>query len=254
MPTLITLSLLSLALAQPRDAGRVQSGEDIQAWRALQATSPDDPAALKGFVEEFPSSPLAELAYSQLIALDGDRPELSPVAMARLDSSLGHHQDSLTRRPTQVAVATLSLAPSTASLAPASASFDLSPRLELGAVGELDVAALYLGGGMHGTLSGLGARGVLGNGVREAALVTQLHPFPELRLEPYAELSAGWVRKWDSASLRHGPLLATALGTYAPLTSGLSLTAAAELRWSEAGASLTSPLSPRLRVGLTWSF
>ena len=64
---LLTIGLVSEALAQPQDAARVVSGQDIVAWRALPQ---DDPQALRVFIQEYPSSPLAERAFTQLQVLD----------------------------------------------------------------------------------------------------------------------------------------------------------------------------------------
>lgn len=253
MLPLIILTLLHTASAQPRDAGRVQFGEDIQAWQALVAEDPDDPEALRAFVEDFPTSPLAEVAYARLNQLGGPKPELSPVVLARMDASLDAHRDALSRRPTQVAVATLPMGAAT--LAPgAGGRSGLAPRIELGAFGEPDCTAVYLGGGLHGELAGLGARGARGNGVWDAVGFVQLHPLGAPRLEPYLELSAGMVSKWNAETSRQGPVAAAALGAYAPLTHSMSLSGAAELRYSEAGASVNAAWGPRVRLGLTWTF
>ncbi len=104
---IMLLALASASLAQPRDAARVQAGEDLAAWRAIQASDAQDPEALKDFIEDFPSSPLAELAYRNLGALQA---ELSPSnQLSRLSASYERHQADLQRRPTHVVVATLSV-------------------------------------------------------------------------------------------------------------------------------------------------
>lgn len=56
---------------------QVVTGEDLSAWQRLEnltLTGPDAVAAYRGFVVTYASSPLAEAAWSRLVALGGDAP------------------------------------------------------------------------------------------------------------------------------------------------------------------------------------
>ncbi len=101
-----------VALAQPLE---VVSGEDLEAWRALPRQHVPDAQLIAGwqvFIERYPSSPLAEVAWQRLDqtgGLDSDwasAPELQPV-LQRLERSHQAHELELQRRATQVAVADL---------------------------------------------------------------------------------------------------------------------------------------------------
>ncbi|MCB9759603.1 MAG: hypothetical protein H6739_07155 [Alphaproteobacteria bacterium] len=101
------------AQAQPRDVARVQAGEDIVAWRQLSALpAAAQPEALQAFVQEFPSSPLAEVALRRLMELELSPPDLPAVTLTRLNNSYLSHEQALQRTPAQVAVATVELSSS----------------------------------------------------------------------------------------------------------------------------------------------
>lgn len=67
------LAMLSLpALAQPLE---VASGDDLHAWQALELqrlSGAEAVAAYRGFLERFAASPLSEVAWGRLVALQAD--------------------------------------------------------------------------------------------------------------------------------------------------------------------------------------
>ncbi len=110
---MILVLLLASALAQPV---QVVTGKDLSAYRALQATEPgsiEEIDALRRFLSDHPSSALAEVAWSRLVALGAHTGEWTrqpglKKQLARLESSRLQHQADLDRSTAAVASVTLS--------------------------------------------------------------------------------------------------------------------------------------------------
>jgi hypothetical protein len=109
---LLTLLAIPTAHAQP---GEVAAGEDIGAWREMQARHLEGEAAASGYEEflaRYPTSPLAEVAWAHLRDLglleeiEHTRPELRP-HLQDLERSWTLHQEALNRTPKAVVVADL---------------------------------------------------------------------------------------------------------------------------------------------------
>ena len=111
----LMLSLLvGSTLAGPADP--IAAGEDLVAWRALQDET--DPVAWRGFVLEYPDSPLAELAWRRLAEV-GHAPDASAnPGLRRIATSYEHHEADLARTPEGIAVAPLRLEPTAEEAAP----------------------------------------------------------------------------------------------------------------------------------------
>lgn len=192
---ILLAALTATGLAQPRDAARVQAGDDLVAWRAIQDTTPRDPAALVAFVQEFPSSPLAELAYRALVELEAELPPSGQ--LNRLAASYAHHEADLRRRPAHVVVATISVRTASeqtaqAELAPASpvraliqpvaeGGVGLGPGLYLGAGAELGPVALTVRGELANPATDDGFGSDLGLSLRYAPAPVEWRPFFELQ-------------------------------------------------------------------------
>lgn len=126
------------------------------AWRELPQ---DDADALRGFIREYPSSPLSERAFTRLQELGEADSVLPPTAQRGLESSADTHQALLVRPTGLVAVATLDLSP--VELQAQSTTPTWSPRLELGLGSNL------AGSGQLGLTLGTGVqRGWLGGVTR----------------------------------------------------------------------------------------
>lgn len=133
------------------------------AWRALPQ---DDPQALRGFIQEYPSSPLAERAFTRLQELDEEDGVLAPGAQRSLASSADSHHRVLARPTGSVFVATLSMQPQPVS----SSSRSLRPRVELGAATWGSELGMSLGAGLQGHTFGAVARTRFGEGRGELQL------------------------------------------------------------------------------------
>ncbi len=194
MLALALLLALGTARAQPRDAGRVQAGEDLARWRALQRDDPGDVDALLAFIEDFPSSPLAELAYGALVAAEAELPADFRGSLSRVSSSYHRHREALTRQPAAVAVATLELEPKQE---PERPEVRLLGRVDRGErVAELGLGmsaqpGLYMGLGARLGPIGLAGRGLLDEEGLRAGAALRYEPWRYWRLSPFAELS--WV-------------------------------------------------------------
>jgi hypothetical protein len=189
---LLLLATTEPALAQPRDAARVQQGEDIVAWREVDAS---DDRQLRAFADEFPSSRLADRALAQLDELpEGAEPtEAQPVQTLRI----GEQQDmgQIEQR----------------------SESRLDPMVELGWTGGQHTAGMYLYTGVTGDHLGVAVRGTAGTdgldlGFALRGTLSQDH------LSPYAELLAE----------ARQPALGVALGVAQPLRRGFSLSLAVE--------------------------
>ena len=185
------------ALAQPQDAARVVSGEDIVAWRALPQ---DDPEALRGFIQEYPSSPLSERAFTRLQELDQEEGVLSPAGQRSLESSANTHHRMLSRPSGSVSVATLNLsaAPSTADRG-SFGSGSFQARAEVGAATWGTNLGLSLGAGLQGQYFGTMLRTRWGDERGEMHLAARAElPFFSA-CTPYAELMG--ARRFKGADL-----------------------------------------------------
>ena len=218
-------SLIFTVAAQPRDAVRVQAGEDLVAWRALQEESA--PAELRRFIADFPSSPLAEVAYRRLLEQEAERAALP--SNARLAASYARHEEALQRQPAHVAVAELPVdtlsEPSTRDL--------LSPIAE-GGVG--------LGPGVY-----VGAGAALG-GVSLTARA-QIEERPDLSASlRYAPARWSWrpllELRFDALEVQ----TAGALGVRRDLSEGYALEIAGGAGWDFTEATW----SPELRLGIVY--
>ena len=196
--TSLMLALSSTALAQPRDAGRIQSGEDLTAWRTLQRDAPDDVDALVDFLEAFPSSPLAELAYRELVeaaSSPSGRAQLPADFRgntARLSTSYHRHQEALSRTPAGVAVARLEVsgAVEAASAQPATAlrweRLDTGIHVETGAA-LTSLPAFYAGVGAQAGALSLTGRGLFDEESFALGAALRYDPWRYWRVSPFAE-------------------------------------------------------------------
>ncbi len=189
---LILLTLLQTAWAQPRDAARVQQGEDIVAWRQVDASSSEQ---LQRFAEEFPSSRLAARAMAALAEQPSGQSELGsrPVETLRV----GDQQDL--------------------SQVEQRSERQLNPMVEIGWTGAQHESGLYLYAGVSGDHLGAALRTTAGTegvdlGVAFRGTLSQEH------LSPFAEALA---------SARQ-PALGLAVGVAQPLRRGFSLSLAVE--------------------------
>ncbi len=233
---LLTIGLGPEALAQPQDAARVVSGEDIVAWRALPQ---DDPEALRGFIQEYPSSPLSERAFTRLQELDQEEGVLSPAGQRSLESSANTHHRMLSRPSGSVSVATLNLsaAPSTADRG-SFGSGSFQARAEVGAATWGTNLGLSLGAGLQGQYFGTMLRTRWGDERGEMHLAARAElPFFSA-CTPYAELMG--ARRFKGADL--SPWAAgAALGASLPLADKLGVQASAEY-WNDSGVGLYAAL------------
>lgn len=233
---LLTIGLVSEALAQPQDAARVVSGQDIVAWRALPQ---DDPQALRVFIQEYPSSPLAERAFTQLQVLDREDGVLAPAAQRGLVSSADSHHRALSRPSGSVSIATLNLGaapspPYTRSLSTRS----LRPRTEVGAATWGTHLGLSLGAGLQGQYFGAMVRTRWGNAKGEFQLAARAELPIFAACTPYAELLG--ARRFVGVDLN--PWAAGgAVGASLPLADKLGLQASAEY-WNDSRVGLHAAL------------
>jgi hypothetical protein len=236
----IALLLLTstLANAQPREDERIRRGEDIEAWRQVQDSQ--DPADHQAFIEEFPSSPLSELAYRRLNELDPAAADLNPVTDARLSSSTERHDRDLDRTQPQVAVATLSLA-APVTLAPEPTTRVLAPQMELGAMGWSGGPGVYVAGGLSRKRVSVWARGQGGAQRLDLALAARVSWRPGT-LTPYAELVGAWSPTGSTLGL------GGAVGVTQPLAKGFGLGLAVETM------AFGLPKGVTLRLGATKTF
>ena len=190
--TLLLLTLLTPAEAQPRDAARVQQGEDIAAWRQVDV---DDPEQLRAFVEEFPSSRLAARA------------------LADLEGGAGVAQ------PPVVEVETLQVGAQVVDVSQVQVHSErsLSPMVELGWTGTQNAAGMYLYTGVRGDHLGVALRGTAATDGLDLGVAVRGTLWND-QLSPYAEL-LGEVRD---------PALGAALGVQQPLRKGFALSLAVE--------------------------
>lgn len=233
---LLTIGLGSEALAQPQDAARVVSGEDIVAWRALPQ---DDPEALRGFIQEYPSSPLSERAFTRLQELDSEQGVLSPAAQRSLESSAHTHHRILSRPSGSVSVATLNLSAPPVAHGDGGLSFQsFRPRAEVGAVTWGTDLGLSLGAGVQGQYFGAMLRTRWGDARGEMHLAARAELPIFAACTPYAELLG--ARRFMGPDL--SPWAAgAALGAWLPVADKLSLQASAEY-WSDSRVGLLAAL------------
>lgn len=98
------LAMLSApAAAQPLE---VATGDDLQAWQALEhqrLVGGEAVIAYRGFVERFAASPLAEVAWGRLVALKADEVWLTDAAgrqgLEQLRHAWERHQARLRAEP-----------------------------------------------------------------------------------------------------------------------------------------------------------
>lgn len=112
MITLLALLLLVTAEARPPDA--TLAGGDLVAWQDLALRQLEDAEAIVGyraFIQNWPTSPLAEVAWSRLVALGAEtgswtlEPGVRPRVLADLRRSWRSHEEVLQRGQGLVAVA-----------------------------------------------------------------------------------------------------------------------------------------------------
>ncbi|GEM_PF-5396885 len=224
---MLLLLISQFASAQPRDAARVVAGEDLAAWRQLledRAPGHDaltDVSALTAFVREFPSSPLSELAYRQLVALGHDLPV--DLRLGRIAESYRDHEAALRRDLTEAVVAPLSMAPSSDVHTSVEPDAGLAWVVEAGA-GLAEGPAVYVGAGWRLGPVGLTARGVMERELHLGAAVKVLpwtgtwQPFAELAYlgpRPNGELVGGVL--WQ---LTDGYMVEVAAGVNRDLDGG----------------------------------
>ncbi|MFT5584697.1 MAG: hypothetical protein ACI9VR_002282 [Cognaticolwellia sp.] len=233
---LLTIGLGSPALAQPQDAARVVSGQDIVAWRALPQ---DDAQALRGFIQEYPSSPLAERAFTQLQVLDQEEGVLSPAAQRGLASSADTHYRALSRASGSVSVATLNLGAAPSQPASSGLSFrSFQPRAELGAATWGTNLGLGVGAGLQGQYFGAMLRTRWGDSRVEMHLAARVELPIFAAYTPYVELLG--ARRFVGADLN--PWAAGgAVGASLPLIDKLGLQASAEY-WNDSRVGLYAAL------------
>ncbi len=240
MLTIALLLAAGTARAQPRDAGRVQAGDDLACWRGIQRDDPGDVDALLAFIEDFPSSPLAELAYGALVAAEAELPADFRGSLGRVSSSYHRHQEALARQPAAVAVATLDPHPPQE---PERPETQLLARVERGErVAELGLGmnaqpGLYMGLGARLGPLGLAGRGLLDEEGLRGGIALRYEPRRYWGLSPFAELS--WVGGAGAS-----------LGLSHPLPGGLALDLAAGALWHP-GEDAPEQL---LRLGVAQSF
>lgn len=196
---MLLVLMLASALAQPV---QVVTGEDLSAYRAMQATEPgsiEEIDALRRFLSDYPSSALAEVAWSRLVELGAHTGEWTrqpglKKQLARLEASRLQHQADLDR--STVAVAAVTLSPEGEAVAQRSRAWGLAMHMG----GGHDGRELF---GAFGLRAMYGPAGVSVRGGADGA------PFLEaaLRVEapvwatPHLEFSADTLRR---QSLRLG--------------------------------------------------
>ena len=216
-------------LGEASAVSRVQTGDDLYAWREVDCS---DPESLSAFIVEFPNSPLAELALAELQAQGHEAPEqLKKVDRTRLEASRERHDEALDRRAMTVSVAPVSVGDQ---LPPSSARLT-RPVLELGWTSGMNV---YLAGGVQRGRVQLKLRTTASSELPvEVDLGVRLSPW-QRQLSPYAEL-IGYGRQ---------PALGVAFGVAQPLLDDFSVNLALETPvWGRA-------VKPTLRVGLVKVF
>lgn len=233
---LLTIGLGSQALAQPQDAARVVSGEDIVAWRALPQ---DDPDELRGFIQEYPSSPLAERAFTRLQELNSEEGVLPVPGQRSLASSADTHHHALSRPSGSVSVATLDLSEGSASQTQSGLALrSFRPRTEIGAASWGTNLGLSVGAGLQGQYFGAMLRTRWGDDRGEVHLAARAELPLFSACTPYAELLG--AKRFQGADL--SPWAAgAALGASLPLADKLGMQASAEY-WRDSGVGLYAAL------------
>lgn len=185
-------------------------------WRTLPQ---DDPEALRGFIQEYPSSPLAERAFTRLQELDEEEGVLSPGAQRSLASSADSHYHTLSRPSGSVFVATLSMQPQPVS----SSSRSLRPRVELGAASWGTELGMSLGAGLQGHTFGAVARTRFGDGRGEFQLAGRAElPFATV-WTPFVEvLGARRIRSQELAPWALGGAVGSSFSVSEPLAVQVS--------------------------------
>ncbi len=201
---------------------KVQTGEDLAAWRAVDC---QDPNELRQYIQEFPTSPLAELALRELEKLDESPPVINPVGRVLLESSLKRHDDALNREATAVYAAPLAMGELTNSRKL------IRPALELGWTTGMQV---YVSGGLKRGRASLALRSVASAHEPMALDVSLRMSHWTRSVSPYAEI-IGHLRS---------PALGVAVGLAHPLERQLAVTVAVE------STLLGEPPTAAIRVGL----
>ena len=221
--------LLALCIGQadaqptgsPSVQAKVQTGEDLAAWRAVNCENPNE---LREYIQEFPSSPLAELALRELENLDESPPAINPVERARLETSLERHDDALNREATAVYAAPITVGDLTHS------HTLIRPALELGWTTGMRV---YVSGGVKRGRASLALRTVASANEPLGLDVTLRLSHWTRSFSPYGEI-IGYLRT---------PGLGAAVGLTHPLGRHFALTIAVE------SVLLGDPLAPTVRLG-----
>jgi len=244
LATSLTL-IPSDAQAQPRDASRIQAGEDLSAWRTLQRDAPDDLDALFAFLEAYPSSPLAELAYRELVEAKAELPADFRGTAARVSTSYHRHQEALSRTPAGVAVARLEVSGAAESVTPEPTLQKRLDRADAGIHAETGVAlttlpAFYAGVGAQAGAVRLTGRGLFDQESLALGAALRYNPWRYWRVSPFTE-----------AALTGPDLtLSFSLGGSLGLAQGLSVEVAGGAQRDVAGES-TEKL---LRAGIAQRF
>ena len=206
------------------------------AWRALPQ---DDAEELRGFIQEYPSSPLAERAYTRLQELNSEDGVLSAPGQRSLASSADTHHHALSRPSGSVSVATLDLSEDAAPSAQAGLTLrSFRPRAEVGAASWGTNLGLSVGAGLQGQYFGAMLRTRWGDARGEMHLAARAELPLFAACTPYAELlGAKRFKGPDLAPWAAG----AALGASLPLADKLGMQASAEY-WKDSGVGLYAAL------------
>ncbi|MBT3220671.1 MAG: hypothetical protein HN348_16415 [Proteobacteria bacterium] len=107
------LPVLILSLAAQAQPLEVVAGEDLAAWRGIHQSPKDVQKAAESyrwFIDTYPTSSLAEVAWQRLNHLNTDDSEWvqhNRNELQKLQRSLDHHRETLENPPSQIAVASL---------------------------------------------------------------------------------------------------------------------------------------------------